>query len=80
MSCENIQTNVGNWFSVYVDIYNMHIRCFLFFFVTFWQAGVKRTTNLHDDRARVDRTAGDTWRRPRGGFFFISAGQVAQAG
>jgi len=28
------------------------------------QADIK--ANLHDGLARVDRTAGDTWRRPRG--------------
>lgn len=32
--------------------------------------------NLHDGLARVDRTAGDTWRRQRGGGYIVSAGRV----
>lgn len=31
----------------------------------YWQA-LNGRANLHDGLARVDRTAGDTWRRPRG--------------
>lgn len=30
--------------------------------------------NLHDGRAHVDRTVGDTWMRPRGVGDFVSAG------
>lgn len=44
-----------------------------------WQAAVgsrQVSANLHDGLARVDRTAGDTWRRQRGGGYIVSAGRV----
>ena len=37
---------------------------------------VSGLANLHDGLARVDRTAGDTWRRQRGGGYIVSAGRV----
>lgn len=35
--------------------------------------------NLHDGRAHVDRTAGDTWRRPRGEDIYVSANEAGIA-
>lgn len=35
--------------------------------------------NLHDGLARVDRTAGDTWRRPRGEDIYVSASKAGIA-
>lgn len=43
------------------------------------QAGLKRRANLHDGRAHVDRTAGDTWRRPRGEDIYVSASEAGIA-
>lgn len=46
---------------------------------TGWQAAVgsrQVSANLHDGLARVDRTAGDTWRRQRGGGYIVSAGRI----
>lgn len=43
------------------------------------QEGLKRASHLHDGLARVDRTAGDTWRRPRGEDIYISASEAGIA-